>query len=70
MAGEELPNIGADGKIDTKHELPLCPHCGSDDVRVDSIEYDRDHVYKYLMCDACGAKWVEEYVFDGAYTIN
>lgn len=70
MANEELPNIGVDGKIDTRDELPLCPHCGSDDTSVDHIEYEYNHVYKYFVCDACGAKWVEDYVFDGAYTIN
>lgn len=70
MAGEELPNIGANGKIDTDGELLRCPRCGNDDLSVDSVEYEHNHVYKYIVCDACGAKWVEDYAFDSAYMID
>ena len=70
MAGEELPNIGADGKIDTYGEPLRCPFCGDDDLHTDSVEHEHNHVYKHIMCYECGATWVEDYVFDAAYTTN
>lgn len=43
-----------------------CPKCGSIDIEYDGkIEGDGMLMYQQVKCPECGAKWHENYVYDG-----
>lgn len=49
-----------------------CPVCGSDETTaLDSIEpVDMSHAYAHVSCDACNARWTEEWTLKAIYNIQ
>lgn len=45
-------------------DLDVCPVCGSTDIEGDRPETDSTSAWQNCSCNACGAKWRDEFAFE------